>query len=51
MKVKKNDNVVVLTGKDQKKTGKVLEVMPKTNRIIVYKQFCISEHIAVVFSI
>lgn len=35
MKVKKNDNVVVLTGKDQKKTGKVLEVMPKTNRIIV----------------
>ncbi len=35
MKVKKNDNVVVLTGKDQKKTGKVLEVMPKTNKIIV----------------
>ena len=24
MKVKKNDNVVVLTGKDKKKTGKVL---------------------------
>ena len=35
MKVKKNDNVVVLTGKDKKKTGKVLAVMPKANRVIV----------------
>ncbi len=35
MKVKKNDNVVVITGKDVKKTGKVLAVMPKANRIVV----------------
>ena len=35
MKVKKNDNVVVITGKDVKKTGKVLAVMPKTNKVIV----------------
>ena len=35
MKVKKNDNVVVLTGKDKKKTGKVLEVMPKANKVVV----------------
>ena len=35
MKVKKNDNVVVITGKDVKKTGKVLAVMPKANRVIV----------------
>ena len=35
MKVKKNDNVVVLTGKDKKKTGKVLAVIPKTNRVVV----------------
>lgn len=35
MKVKKNDNVVVLTGKDKKKTGKVLAVMPKANKVIV----------------
>ena len=35
MKVKKNDNVVVLAGKDKKKTGKVLAVMPKANRVIV----------------
>ena len=35
MKIKKNDTVVVLTGKDVKKTGKVLAAMPKTNKIIV----------------
>ncbi len=35
MKVKKNDTVVVITGKDAKKTGKVLVSMPKLNKIIV----------------
>ena len=35
MKVKKNDPVVVITGKDVKKTGKVLSVMPKANKIVV----------------
>ena len=35
MKVKKNDTVVVLTGAYAKKTGKVLQSMPKSNKIIV----------------
>ena len=35
MKIKKNDTVVVLTGKDVKKTGKVLVAYPKTNKIVV----------------
>lgn len=35
MKVKKNDTVVVITGKDVKKTGKVLTALPKLNKIIV----------------
>ena len=35
MKVKKNDTVVVITGKDAKKTGKVLSVLPKSNKVIV----------------
>ncbi len=35
MKVKKNDTVVVITGKDVKKTGKVIAAMPKLNRVIV----------------
>jgi len=34
-KIKKGDNVVVLTGKDKGKTGEVLEVMPKANRVLV----------------
>lgn len=35
MKVKKNDNVLVLTGKDAGKTGKVLVALPKTNKVVV----------------
>ena len=35
MKVKKNDTVVVITGKDVKKTGKVLTALPKLNRVVV----------------
>ena len=29
MKIKKNDTVIVLTGKDKGKTGRVLKAMPK----------------------
>lgn len=35
MKVKKNDTVYVLVGKDAGKTGKVLSAFPKENRIKV----------------
>lgn len=35
MKVKKNDTVLVITGKDAGKTAKVLAAMPKDNRVIV----------------
>lgn len=35
MHIKKDDNVIVLTGKDKGKSGKVLKVMPKENRVIV----------------
>lgn len=35
MKIKKNDNVVVITGKDKGKTGIVKQVMPKENRVVV----------------
>lgn len=33
--VKKGDKVVVLTGRDSGKTGTVLEVLPKKNRVVV----------------
>ena len=35
MSVKKGDNVMVITGKDKGKVGKVLAVNPDTNRIYV----------------
>lgn len=35
MKIKKDDNVVVLAGKDKGKTGKVIKAMPKENRVVV----------------
>ncbi|MEG6616906.1 50S ribosomal protein L24 [Peptococcaceae bacterium 1198_IL3148] len=33
--VRKGDTVVVITGKDAGKKGKVLEVQPKTSRVVV----------------
>ena len=35
MNVKKNDTVVVLSGKDKGKKGKVLEAMPATGKVVV----------------
>ena len=35
MRIKKGDNVQVLSGNDKGKTGEVLEVIPKTGKIIV----------------
>jgi large subunit ribosomal protein L24 len=35
MKIKKNDMVMIVSGNDRGKTGKVLKVFPKINRVIV----------------
>ena len=35
MRIKKDDTVIVITGKDKGKHGKVLKAMPKENRVIV----------------
>jgi large subunit ribosomal protein L24 len=35
MHIKKDDKVIVLTGKDKGKTGSVLEAFPKENKVIV----------------
>jgi len=35
MRIKKDDTVVVITGKDKGKTGKVLKAMPADNKVIV----------------
>jgi len=35
MKIHKNDNVMAISGKDRGKTGKVLRVFPKTNKVVI----------------
>ena len=35
LSIKKNDQIVVIAGKDKGKTGKVLKVFPKQNRAII----------------
>jgi len=35
MKIKKGDNVTIITGKDKGKGGKIVRVLVKQNRVIV----------------
>ena len=44
MNVKKGDTVVVLSGKDKGKQGKILEVMPKEGKVVVEKINVVSRH-------
>ena len=44
MSIKKNDTVVVLSGKDKGKQGKVLEVQPKAGKVIVENINIVSRH-------
>ena len=45
LKIKKNDKVFVLSGKDKGKTGKVLEVSPKEGKIIVEDINIVTKHV------
>jgi large subunit ribosomal protein L24 len=44
LKIKKGDRVVVITGKDKGKTGEVLRVMPKENRLVVQGVNVVKRH-------
>ena len=44
MNIKKGDTIVVLSGKDKGKQGKVLEVQPKAGKVIVEKVNVVSRH-------
>ena len=44
MSIKKDDLVIVLSGKDKGKQGKILEVMPKSGKVIVEKVNVVSRH-------
>ena len=44
MSIKKNDTVIVLSGKDKGKQGKVLEAMPADRKVIVEGINMVSRH-------
>lgn len=44
LKIKKGDNVVVLTGRDKGKTGTVLKALPRENRVIVQGVNVVKRH-------
>lgn len=43
--VKKGDTVIVLSGKDKGKKGKVLEVSPKEQKVIVERINMVTKHV------
>ena len=44
MKIKKDDNVIVIAGKDKGKTGKILAVFPQRNRVLVEHVNMVKRH-------
>ena len=45
MKLKKNDKVLIISGKDKGKTGKIIRVIKKHNKIVVEKVAIRTKHI------
>ncbi len=45
MKVKKNDNVLILAGKDKGKTGRVIKTLKKQDRVIVEGINIVKKHV------
>ena len=44
MKIKVNDNVLILTGKDKGKTGKVIKTIAKKDRVVVENINVVKKH-------
>ena len=44
MSIRKDDTVIVLSGKDKGKQGKVLEVQPREGKVVVEKVNVVSRH-------
>ena len=45
MKIKKGDTVLLISGKDKNKKGKVIQVFPKENRIIIEGLNIVKKHV------
>lgn len=44
MKLKKGDNVILITGKDKGKKGKILKVFPVSNKVVVEGLNMVKKH-------
>lgn len=44
-RLKKNDLVVVVSGRDRGRQGKILKILPKANRVIVERVNMIKKHV------
>ncbi|GMT47491.1 MAG: 50S ribosomal protein L24 [bacterium] len=44
LKIKKSDKVIVISGKEKGKQGKILSIIPKKNRVIVQSVNMIKRH-------
>ena len=44
LKIKKGDQVVILSGDDKGKTGEVLKAMPKENKVVVQGVNLVKRH-------
>ncbi|HXV26718.1 MAG TPA: 50S ribosomal protein L24 [Candidatus Paceibacterota bacterium] len=45
MKIKKGDNVMMLSGKDRGKTGKILAASPEDNKVVVQGLNTVKRHV------
>jgi large subunit ribosomal protein L24 len=45
MKIKKGDTVLIIRGKDRGKSGKVVKVIPKENKIVVEGLNLVKKHV------
>jgi large subunit ribosomal protein L24 len=45
MKIKKNDNVIMLGGKDRGKTGKIILTLPERGKVVVEGLNMIKKHV------
>lgn len=43
-RIRKGDLVVVTTGKEKGKRGKVLRILPKTNRVVIERVMMVKRH-------
>lgn len=44
MNIKKGDNVIIITGKDKGKKGKVITALPKKNKVVVEGLNMVKKH-------